>query len=401
MVRIGLVTGEFPPMQGGVGGFTRALAQGLAELGHEVHIYTSRHARPTPARQARDLRQPLPLDYGWLYPFGRRWTWRDMADIADWTLRHELQVVNVQYQAAAYHMRWPAVNWLPWRLRRLTSSIVTFHDLRPPYLFPKAGRWRRWVVFQLARLADGVIVTNPEDYATMTQAIVGPRLPPSRVAEIPIGSNIPVQPRLAEAVDGRRAALGLDEQAVLLGYFGFLNPSKGAEVLLAALRRLDDRYHLLFIGGQTGASDPDNNRAYLRQVERQIEAAGLGARVHWTGFLPEAEVSQALYAADLVVMPYQDGVSLRRGTLMATLAHGRPLLATAPAGQTGGLEHGHQLWLTPPGDADRLAEAIEYLAGRPALAQMLGEAGRVFAQRFTWDSIARRTSAFYARIGNE
>ncbi len=395
-MRIGLVTGEFPPMQGGVGAFTRALAQALTEHGHEVHIYTSRQARPTPAAGARNLRTPLNCEYGWLYPFGRRWTWREVADIADWTVRHNLDVVNLQYQAAAYHMRWPAINWLPWRLRTLTASVVTFHDLRPPYLFPKAGRWRQWVVFQLARLADGVIVTNPEDYATLTTAPAGPRLMPPRVAEIPIGSNIPVQPCQPEAIAGRRAALGLTGEDVLLGYFGFLNPSKGAEVLLTALSQLDSRYHLLFIGGQTGDSDPANNQAYLRQVERQIQAAGLGARVHWTGFLAEAGVSEALYAADLMVMPYQDGLSLRRGTLMAVLAHGRPLLSTTPAVDTP-LRHGQEVWLTPPGDVACLAEAIQHLAARPALAQALGAAGRDFmARHFTWDAIARQTSAFYA-----
>ncbi|MEZ4516231.1 MAG: glycogen/starch synthase [Chloroflexota bacterium] len=33
-----MVTGEYPPMEGGVGAFTEQLAQALAALGHEVHV---------------------------------------------------------------------------------------------------------------------------------------------------------------------------------------------------------------------------------------------------------------------------------------------------------------------------------------------------------------------------
>jgi len=40
-MRIVLITGEFPPMQGGMGDFTNELGKALAELGHEVHVITS------------------------------------------------------------------------------------------------------------------------------------------------------------------------------------------------------------------------------------------------------------------------------------------------------------------------------------------------------------------------
>src|SRR5258708_38636376 len=44
LMRVGLVTGEYPPMQGGVGDFTRQLGQALARLGVETHVVTSRRA---------------------------------------------------------------------------------------------------------------------------------------------------------------------------------------------------------------------------------------------------------------------------------------------------------------------------------------------------------------------
>ena len=55
-LKIGLVTGEFPPMVGGVGAFTDELAGALFELGHEVHVITDRAARPAGAE--RDIWNP-------------------------------------------------------------------------------------------------------------------------------------------------------------------------------------------------------------------------------------------------------------------------------------------------------------------------------------------------------
>jgi glycogen synthase len=39
-MRIGLITGEYSPDQGGVGDFTRELGKALAALSHDVHVIT-------------------------------------------------------------------------------------------------------------------------------------------------------------------------------------------------------------------------------------------------------------------------------------------------------------------------------------------------------------------------
>ena len=392
-MRIGLVTGEYPPLEGGVGAFTEQLARALHARGHEIHVITTKQSRPADApRQPSALFEPVALDYGWLHPRVGRWRWPSLSTVADVVLRHDLEIVNVQYQAAAYNMRAAAIHYLPWRLRGVAPTVVTFHDLRVPYLFPKAGGLREATVRGLAWRAAGCIATNAADLATLRDWTVAP------LREIPIGSNIdayePNHVEIAEVRDG----LGLRADDVLLGYFGFLNETKGADTLLDALARLDGRYHLVFIGGQTGASDPRNNEAFLRGLRAQIDALGLGDRVHWTGFLSPARVSAHLSAADLMVMPYRDGVSLRRGTLMAVLAHGRPLVTTAPAAPTAELRHGENVWLVAPDDAPALAEAVTVLAADPTRRGQLGRGAREVAGLFDWGRIAGLTADFYAEI---
>jgi glycosyltransferase involved in cell wall biosynthesis len=393
-LKIGLVTGEYPPMEGGVGAFSRELALALTGLGHEVHIITDRRARPAGApRDFWNPRDPVETEAGWLHARVNRWWWQAGNAVVDVALRYELDVVNVQYQAAAYDMRIPAINFLPWRLRDVTRSLVTFHDLRHPYLFPKAGRLRQWVVHRLARSADGVIVTNRQDQDRLQAAGVGV----TAIREIPIGSNITVHPTSSAAVEEVRHGLGLGRDDKLLGYFGFINPSKGPDLLLAALAELPHRYHLLFVGGRTGSSDA-TNQAFLQEIEALIAEKGLAQRVHWSGFLEDRLLSAHFLACDIMVMPYRDGVSLRRGTLMAILAHGRPLVTAPPDGSAAPLIHGQNVWMAPVDDPARLGEAIQQVVGDESLRRRLSAGAEELSGQFRWERIAAETAEFYQEI---
>lgn len=379
-------------MEGGVGAYTRELARVLAAQGHDIHILTDRRARPADAaRRPRDLREPLDVGYAQLYPFVHRWRWPFLAQAADWAVRYELELINVQYQAAAYHMRSPAVNFVPWRLNGVVKTAVTFHDLRVPYLFPKAGRLRQTAVRFLARRAHGVIVTNQPDYDALRPTLHNP------LTLIPIGSNIPSYTPTAVEKTAVRQQLGLSEDDCLLGYFGFLNESKGADTLLAALAQLDSRTHLVFVGGQTGASDA-TNQPFLDGLRGQLAALGLAERVHWTGFVADALVSTWLHAADMMVMPYRDGVSLRRGTLMAVLAHERPLITTFPQTPTPELVDQDHAWFVPPDNPDALAAAIRTLQADSALRQRLGSGAGQAARLFGWEEIGAKTAVFFEKL---
>lgn len=372
-LRVLLISGEYPPMEGGVADFTAILAARMHAQGAEVQVLTSQRAQGAEAPWT-------------VHPVMRRWDvaslWKAMAAL-ERTWRPD--VVNIQYQTAAYGMR-PAVNLLP----RLVKApcVVTFHDLKVPYLFPKAGPLRPWVNRALAQGCGAAIATNAEDLATL-RTWAGVR----RVALIPIGSN--VSPSLPADYDraGWRERYGLSPESLLLCYFGFLNASKGGEELVAALDALVQQgrdAHLLMIGGAVGASDA-TNATYLETVRREIAARSLEGRVIWTGYLSQEQVSAAFAAADLCVLPYRDGISFRRGSLMAALAHGLPIVSTRPQTPLAEIEHGANAWLVEAGDARGLAEAVAYLADDAALRQRLSQGARALARRFDWDEIAAET----------
>jgi glycosyltransferase involved in cell wall biosynthesis len=392
-MRIGLISGEFPPMQGGVGDFTRELARALATLGHDVHVLTSQR---TDDKQPDSTGEPYAL-----HRLVSSWGWGCWRTVRRWIAAHRPDAVNLQYQAAAYAMR-PAIHLLPWRLRRLIhrpAVVVTYHDLKVPYLFPKAGPLRWQAVLSLARWSDAAIVTNEQDRRTLSRY---PALAAS-VALIPIGSNIAVQPPDGYDRAAWRARYGVARDDLLLAYFGFLKESKGGETLIRALHRLaidspaGMNPHLLMVGGRVSSADPTDH-AYLRRIEALISQLGLTDCIHWTGYTPPEQVSANLLAADACVLPYRDGASFRRGSFMAALAHGRPVVSTVPQVPLSELHDGENVLLVPPDEAQALAAAVARLAANPALRQRLGDGARELSRQFTWDRIAVRTADLFAQL---
>ncbi len=381
-LRILLISGEYPPMEGGVADFTRILGERLAQQGAQVAVLTSRRA-------AGAQQGPVAV-----YPRIRRWHVPALRTaLSELMLSFRPQVVNIQYQTAAYGMR-PAINLLP-RMWPWLPTVVTFHDLRTPYLFPKAGRLRDWVNHELARHARAAIVTNAEDLAELT---TWPGV--ARRALIPIGSNVTASLPPGYSRWTFRRSLNLADRTFLLCYFGFLNSSKGGEELIAALDALVQRgldVSLLMIGSSVGASDR-TNLAYLDGVRAQIALRGLERRVLWTGHLSEEGVAAAFGAADLCVLPYRDGISFRRGSLMGALSHGMPIVSTLPRVALPELRPGENIWLTPPSDPAALAEAIAHLAAQPSLCAQLRAGAVALARQFDWDLIAAQTLALLREV---
>ncbi|MEX1021478.1 MAG: glycosyltransferase family 4 protein [Litorilinea sp.] len=369
-----------------MGAYTAELGAALVAQGAAVRVLTSTQAgadRPPGADDTRRGVQVRPVVAGWgpsIWTSVRRQA-RDFG--AEW--------IHIQYQTAAFHMN-PAVNLGPWGWRRQARVAWTYHDLLVPYLFPKAGAaLRRWITHLPARLCDLPIVTNEGDrLALAAQGIAAQKSP--------IGSNIAARAFAPTDVAALRQARGYAPADVVVGYFGFLNRSKGGLTLvrtLDALRHAGLPAHLLMIGERVGASDP-TNYAYLQAVEAEIAQRDLTARVSWTGRLDDADVSAALAVCDVLLMPYTDGVSLRRGTLMAGLAHGCAVVTTFPQSLLPELVDGEHLYYVPPEDPQAAAHAVQRLVTDSRLAQRVRHGARTASQAFRWDTIARQHLEFYA-----
>ena len=439
-MKVLLVTAEYPPMVGGVGDYTRRLAQELACRDVEVAVLTSSGAR---------LAEPGVQ----VLPDVPRWDFRLFRLVRQVIAQERPDAVHIQYQTAAYGMH-PAINLLPGRLRRTHPGlpvVTTFHDLREPYLFPKAGPLRGWVTRRLVLDSSGVITTNPEDAAkaaktigrdaksapdvmlrsSATKHLLGESRPFARrtslrvtisrtfgrglptaqgtphpqLTLVPLAPSIDVRP-LTDADRWRiRELWGLPEDVYAMGHVGLLNTSKGVEDVLRAARLLKDRgvaARLIMLGEELGDSD-QTNRAYRTRLLRLAEDLDVVSDITWTRYLPSADMSRALQSLDCCLLPYVDGASYRRTTLLTALAHGLPVVTTQPsrAAQGAGmprLQDGDHCLLVPPGDAESLAEAAARVLADNTLRQRLSAGAREMAGHFTWDAVAAKTIHFYQQV---
>lgn len=382
-MRIGLIAGEYPPMQGGVGDFTRQLALAFAAAGHEPHVI----ARYIAGQPAQSTEQGVTT-----HRIISQWNWETRRRIEGFMRLFKPDVLNLQYQAAAYQMH-PAINLLPGALAKRVPLVVTFHDLKVPYLFPKAGplRWRSIVA--MAKGATACIVTNIEDCTTLINEGV------RDVSMIPIGSNISPAPLEDFNRDAWLAARNILCDERLIGYFGFMNESKGGETLiraLAELRRRGVNAGLLHVGGQTGDSDP-TNMVYAAKLESLARDLRIYEQVHLTGFLNEQGVSEAFASCDCVALPYRDGASFRRGTLMAALAHGCAIVTTTPRVAVPELVNETNALLVPADAPLELADAIERVLNDSVLKSGLQEGALALSRLFQWDHIAEQTVKAFDR----
>ena len=377
------VTGEYPPMVGGVGRFTAELARALQAQGAQIAVLTD--TQVTASTESDAVRVLSQRD---------RWGWGILTDIPACARAVGAEWVHVQFQTAAYGMH-PAINALPYFLRRHgLRAAWTYHDLRVPYLFPKAGaRLRDWVTRLPLRAAEAVVVTNQSDWESVREQTA-----PGQLHRIPIGSDIESRQFSTAERSRRRAARGYVGEQLVLGYFGFLNASKGGLTLIetcggAGRRRLgrssaDDR--------RTGGSQR-RNQLQLSAAGRgsSISEHGLDGRVQWTGHQSDAEVAADFNAIDVLVMPYEDGMSMRRSTLTAALANGCAIVTTHPQAPTPELAADSDLLLVPPRDAAATAAAVRRIAADPGLAADLRANARRAARQFSWDVIAARHLEMY------
>jgi len=339
-----MLSAEYPPRPGGIGDYTRRLGQSLVERRQHVFVFTIDNLRFV----IYDLQHQDDNHKPDIVNRKSNWGWRVERDIRAALQHTRPDILHIQYQTGAYGMH-PAINFLPWRLSRTQhrpAVVVTAHDLLPPYLFPKAGPLREWVTRRLLADADAVVVTNQDDFERVGGWGIGDAArgshtalqlpspiphPPSPVL-IPIGSNIAIAPPEHYDRTAWRARLGIGADMTLLAFFGLISRSKGLDTLLDALARLPERFRLVVIGTAATALE---DRAYADAIRQQIVRLGLDQRVTITGHCAEADVSAHLLAADIAALPFTDGASYRRGSLLAALAHGLPVVTTLQTNDQG------------------------------------------------------------------
>jgi glycosyltransferase involved in cell wall biosynthesis len=306
-----ILSGEYPPHCGGVGDYTRLVARALAEAGDEVHVWTPRQDQL--AKDDRVILHPLPGNFG---PAALKTLEGTLARSP--SARRRLLVQYVPHAFGWKGMNVALARWL-WRNRRRHAIDVMFHEVAFPLRWRQPVRHVVLAVVQrlMARLAAGaaqrVFVAIP-GWTPLLQGWTR-----DEPIWLPVPSNLPTEiaPERREQV--RRRLTG-GTNRLLIGHFGTYGPEVSA-LLGPALAELlwaeENRFGLLLGRG---------SEEFARRWKGEHPA--MSRRVHAAGYLAAEELAAHLASCDVLLQPYPDGASSRRGSLMAGLGLGLPIVTT-------------------------------------------------------------------------
>ena len=306
-----ILTGEYPPQPGGVGDYTRLVAEELAARGDRVAVYAPRHDRgPDPATPGVQVCR-LPDRFGI-----RGLRWLDLELARDWPDRVLIQYVPHAFGLKAMNL--PFAMWVTSRARRVAPIWVMFHEVafpfvRRPLRHNLLAAVNRVMVWAIAGAADRVLVSIPGWNELLCE--ICPRARHGEWLPVPCNVATGADP---EAIAAARARYAPDVAAPLVGHFGTFGGLVTDLVVPAmiGLLRNNPRARMLLIGR-------GSERFIVDIVAAYPELAG---RVIGTGELSSDAVAAHLRACDLLLQPYPDGVSSRRTTVMAALANRVPVV---------------------------------------------------------------------------
>ena len=118
---------------------------------------------------------------------------------------------------------------------------------------------------------------------------------------------------------------------------------------------------------------------------------GLAPYIHRTGFIDELCVGAFLTASDVTALPFLDGASYRRGSLMAAIRYGCAIVTTTPQTTIPAFLDGDNMLFVPPGNSAALAQTLRRLAEYPDIRIRLQKHAALLAGEFSWEHIARST----------
>lgn len=312
--------------------------------------------------------------------FQRPWTHGVRKRISKVLMAYGVDMINLQYSPPMYDPVF-RIAW-SWMTRRF-ATCVSFHTLwgGPRINYP--------VALSLLCGADGIIATNSE-IMYLLKRYLRPFLRKTRY--IPIGANIEPE-GTSEVFHKASRRYGLDPEIPVLAYFGMSYQGKGMTTLFETTRMLLERGHqiqLLVIGG--GISDVPE---YIDEKRRLISRLGIEGRVIWTGRIPAQDVSALLDGSRLALLPYDSGVSDRRGSLMAALAHGKAVVTTRPAVPVRLFKNRENMIWPETDEAEALAGAVSEVLENQALLGRLEKGARELAGHYKWPGIAVQTKDFF------
>lgn len=376
------------------------LAKKLAQLGHDVDVWTRRFEdQPEEDRvndRVRVLRMPcggpdfIPKEY--LHEHLMEWCENALRYIK----RHRLHYhfINSHYwdagvagQRLAEALNVPHVHTPHslgiWKQRQMQTDYPERADS-----FEKEFNFTERIQHEtiLYRTCDLVVATTPPQ---LDMVIEDYGIPAERVHMIPPGYDdnrfFPVSEASRQLI---RRRLGFTKPTVLA--LGRLATNKGYDLLIKSFAVLAKRHPDVVLNLAVGGSKMDaQEKRILAELKALVQKLDLGKRVKFTGYVPDNALADHYRAADLFVLSSRyEPFGM---TAIESMACGTPTIVTIHGGLFRAVSFGRHALYADPFDKEDLGIMMHKVFKHPRIASRLGRMGAHKARSlFTWTGIAQQ-----------
>ncbi len=352
---------DYHPVKGGIENYVKVLAESQAAAGHDARVLVCSLGLSGSVRRENGVR---------VIRAGRLATLASMPISPGFFMRALAEKPDV----AHVHSPYPQGEFANMLLGRATATVVTHHAdvVRQKRLLRFYGPLWRLAL----QKADIIAATSPNYIAT------SPWLQPvqNKCRTAPLGVDLS---RFSECMDaGER-----DPNRLL--FVGKHRYYKDLGALLQAMASLPNARLTVAGDGPMRA-----------EWEQQAVQLGVAGRTEFVGEVPDAQLPPLYCRSGVFVLPASSRAEAFGTVLLEAMACGLPCVATeVGTGTSWVVQDGQTGLVVPPGNPDRLAAALRRLAGDPAWARQLGEAGRNrVAETFTQEKMCARVQEIYAEV---
>jgi len=397
IMKVLIISAAFPPMKAGEVDHALHLCRRLTGQGLEVQVLTTVNNLASIDVQAS------------IYPVMRDWSWSDLPALARVIKRCSPDAVLLFYSSWIYKYH-PMITFAPTLCKMLRPGVTFVTQFAIPdgaqpqnasLLAKVVRKGAVWLAGKskvdyyfgtLLRDSDRIIVFSEHHGAWLESRSSGLTAKTLLIPPPPL-MNMCAENGGASRKSGR-ARLGAGDDDFIIAFFGYAYRNKGLETLVQAFSMLNGdlaRRRLVFIGGRSDSREGSSYAAEIVALCRELRVDG---QVTWTGEYSWDSDEGSLYlrAADLCVLPFDDGVMLNRSSFAAAAAHGLPIVTTQGSNLESQFEDGKNVILCPPKDPARLAAAIQSIVNNPELRTRLRQGALQLAENwFSWDKAMKRT----------
>ncbi len=178
---------------------------------------------------------------------------------------------------------------------------------------------------------------------------------------------------------------------------GAIKPRKGYDVSIQAFamakKEIDNMKYII-------AGDVHDDK-YFTLLKRIISENKLGTSVEFLGKVSESKLIELFYGCDAFILtPVQIGDSFEGFGLVYLEANacGKPVIASASGGVPDAVIHNQTGILVPERDVQATANAIIELMSDEKLLKRLGDKGKEWAKKMSWENTARKIMGVYEEV---